>query len=61
MLNRFYLVALALTGCLFAASAYVIRRQSRREDARFLQDELDRWENEGGRVVPATARPGGDT
>jgi hypothetical protein len=60
MLNKLFVLALALTGCAFAASAYVIKRQSRREDARFLQDELARWENEGGRVVPATARPVAD-
>ena len=61
MLNKLFLLALALTGCAFAASAYVIRRQSRREDARFLEDELARWENEGGRVAPAIARPGVDS
>jgi hypothetical protein len=60
MLNKFFLLALTLTGCAFATSAYVIRRQSRREDARFLEDELARWENEGGRVLPATARPSVD-
>jgi hypothetical protein len=60
MLNKFFLLALTLTGCAFATSAYVIRRQSRREDAQLLENDLDRWENEGGRVVPATARPGSD-
>jgi hypothetical protein len=57
MLSRLYILALALTGCAFAASAYVIRNQSRRKDARLLENDLERWENEGGRVVPEVARP----
>lgn len=51
-----YMVALALTGCAVALSAYVSRRHNQQVKARELQNALETWENEGGIVVASTAR-----
>jgi hypothetical protein len=54
MTNRVYVLAAALTSCALAGSAYVIRRNSRREKAREHKDELRNWESEGGKpALPA--------
>jgi len=57
MTTKPYLMALALTGCVVAASSYVMRQLARREDAQKHKHELSDWEGEGGKpaVVPARA------
>lgn len=50
MINKFYFLALALTGCAVAASAYAIRHFSRRQEAQQDKDDLNTWEGEGGQT-----------
>ena len=57
MPTKSYLMTLALTGCAVAASAYVMRHFSRREDAQEHKHELSSWEGEGGKPAAAAARP----
>ena len=40
MVNKLYILALALTGCAVAASAYLIRHYSSRQAAQQHQDDL---------------------
>lgn len=56
-LSNRYTAALALTGCVVALSAYLGRQRTRRENAQELRNALERWENEGGIVVPPKANP----
>lgn len=56
MVNRLYVVALALTGFAVAASAYVIRHRSRRQEAQQHKDDLRTWEGEGGKPASSAAR-----
>lgn len=53
MVNKLYVLTLALTGCAAAVSAYVIRHQFRRQEAKQHKDDLRTWEGEGGK--PASA------
>lgn len=52
MANRFFILALALTG-VAAASAYAVRRNAERCEAKLHQEDLQTWEGEGGK--PASA------
>ena len=49
MVNKLYILALALTGCGAAASAYAVRHYSRRQQAQQHEDDLHTWEGEGGK------------
>ena len=53
--NKLYVLALALTGCAVAASAFFVRHLSRRQDAQQNKDDLRTWEGEGGKPAPAAA------
>lgn len=57
MVNKLYIVALALTGCAVAASAIVIRHYSRRQKARQYKDDLSTWEGEGGKPASTSVLP----
>ena len=57
MANKIPMLALALTGCAVAASAYLIGHHSRRQDAQQHKDDLSTWEGEGGTPAPSAARP----
>jgi hypothetical protein len=61
MVNKLYMLALALTGCTAAVSAYAVRHHSRREEAKQHKDDLRTWEGEGGKAaLPAAgAAPAG--
>jgi hypothetical protein len=55
MVNKLYVLTLALTGCAAAVSAYVVRHHSRREEARQHKDVLHTWEGEGGKPASQAA------
>lgn len=52
LINRFSILAAALTGCAVAASAYVVRDRARRRRALQLREDLSTWEGEGGQPAP---------
>ena len=56
MANKLYILALALTGCAAAASAYLVRNRSRRQAVQEHKEDLRTWEGEGGKPAPATMR-----
>lgn len=56
MANKLYILALALTGCAAAASAYAIRHYSRRQEAQQHKDDLHTWEGEGGKPPSSAER-----
>jgi|GEM_PF-1243766 len=56
LINRFSVLAAALTGFAVAASAYVFRDRARRRRALQLGADLSTWEGEGGQPAPAPKR-----
>jgi energy-converting hydrogenase Eha subunit G len=56
-INRFSVLAAALTGCAVAASAYVFRGRARRRKALQLSKDLSTWEGEGGQTAPPAVHP----
>ena len=52
MTNKILIFGAALTSCALAASAYAMRRKLRLQEAQDLNDDLRRWEGEGGKLVP---------
>lgn len=54
-INRLSVLAAALTGCAFAATAYVFRDRARRRRATQLKQDLNTWEGEGGLPAPSAA------
>lgn len=57
MANKFIILALALTGGVAAAAAYVIRRSAQRCEAKLHKEDLQTWEGEGGKPASSGARP----
>jgi hypothetical protein len=57
MVNKFYILALALTGCAVTASAYAIRHYSRRHEVQQHKNDLHTWEGEGGKPLSSAGRP----
>ena len=57
LINRLHILAAALTGCAIAASAYVMRTRSRRQETKRLKDDLSTWEGEGGKPASSDDRP----
>ena len=57
MANKIPMLALALTGCAVAASAYGMRHYSRRQEAQRHKDDLRTWEGEGGKRMSSKVRP----
>jgi hypothetical protein len=57
MANKFIILALALTGGMAAASAYAIRRNAQRGEAKLRKEELQTWEGEGGKPALPAMRP----
>ena len=53
MLNKPYVVALALTSFAVAAFTYVSRQRARSEVQEQHEEDLARWEGEGGKLAPA--------
>ncbi|MEO7727268.1 MAG: hypothetical protein ABIS45_08450 [Burkholderiales bacterium] len=52
MTRQLYILALTLTGCAVAASAYVARHNARRRVAEERHKALCVWEDDGGHAVP---------
>lgn len=57
MASKFIILALALTGGMAAASAYVIRRNAQRGEAKLHKEDLQTWEGEGGKPASSAVRP----
>ena len=49
MANKFIILALALTGGMAAVSAYAVRRNAQRREAKLHEEDLRTWEGEGGK------------
>lgn len=57
MASKIALLALALTGGMAAASAYVMRRNDKRREAKLHKEDLQCWEGEGGKPAAPALRP----
>ena len=57
MVNKIYVLAVALAGCAVAASASVFGSRSRRAEAQKKKEDLATWEGEGGKPAAPAARP----
>ena len=55
--NRFFLVALLLSGG--AAAAFTIGRHSRHLEKQQHKEDLRTWEHEGGNLAPSATTPAG--
>jgi hypothetical protein len=57
MVSKRSVLALVLTGCAVAASAFVVRRHSRQRRAQQHKDDLRNWEGEGGKPASPALHP----